>query len=357
MRKILLTADPIGGVWTYALDLARELGARDVSVILATMGAALRADQRTEAKELPNVELHESDFALEWMENSWAEVDRAGRWLQQIAAKTQPDVIHLNGYSHAALSWAAPVLIVAHSCVLSWWRAVKGETAPDEWDEYRRRVTAGLRAADFVVAPTQAMLTMLGKNYGPLPRCGVISNGRDPRIFREGAKEPRIFSAGRFWDEAKNLAALESAASRISWPIEVAGSDKAEGALVRLGRLTAAEIADRLAAASIFCLPARYEPFGLSALEAAFSGCALVLGDIPSLREIWGDAALFTDPEDTNALVAALQHLIDQPAERETLAQRAAARAQKFQLDTMADRYLSLYFALVRQFHSGERAA
>ncbi len=32
-------------------------------------------------------------------------------------------------------------------------------------------------------------------------------------------------------------------------------------------------------------LPARYEPFGLSVLEAALSGCALVLGDIPSLRE------------------------------------------------------------------------
>ena len=63
-----------------------------------------------------------------------------------------------------------------------------------------------------------------------------------------------------------------------------------------LGRLSAGELADWYARAAIYALPARYEPFGLSALEAALSGCALVLGDIPSLREIWGDAALFVPP-------------------------------------------------------------
>ena len=68
----LLTADPIGGVWTYALDLARASGTRQVEVVLATMGAALRAEQRAEAEQLPNVELHESEFALEWMDESVA---------------------------------------------------------------------------------------------------------------------------------------------------------------------------------------------------------------------------------------------------------------------------------------------
>ena len=67
--------------------------------------------------------------------------------------------------------------------------------------------------------------------------------------------------------------------------------------------------------------------FGLSALEAALSGCALVLGDIPSLREVWGDAALFVAPDDTDALAQALQGLIDRPAYRRELADRATKRA------------------------------
>ena len=57
--------------------------------------------------------------------------------------------------------------------------------------------------------------------------------------------------------------------------------------LEALGKLPAAEMKLWFAHAAIYCLPARYEPFGLSVLEAGLSGCALVLGDIPSLREIW----------------------------------------------------------------------
>ena len=78
-----------------------------------------------------------------------------------------------------------------------------------------------------------------------------------------------------------------------------------------LGCLAPAQVAEHLARAAIYCLPARYEPFGLSALEAGMSGCALVLGDIPSLREVWGDAALFVPPDDPDALRVALCRLIE----------------------------------------------
>jgi glycosyltransferase involved in cell wall biosynthesis len=352
--KILLTADPIGGVWTYALDLARAFGKRDVQVVLATMGAALRPEQRAEAEQLPTLELHESEFVLEWMENPWADVDRAGRWLLRLARETKPDLIHLNGYAHAALPWPAPVLVVAHSCVLSWWRAVKGTEAPNEWQVYQERVAAGLHAADLVVAPTQALRTELEQIYGPLPRGGVIPNGRDARNFRIEKKEPLIFSAGRFWDEAKNLAALERAAREVAWPIKVAGSDGASDAVVRLGSLRPEEVAGQLARASIYCLPARYEPFGLSALEAALSGCALVLGDIPTLREVWGDAAILTEPDDPGP---ALRALIENPGKLAEYSRRALARAQQFTIDRAADRYLSLYHELVRQARSVPHAA
>jgi glycosyltransferase involved in cell wall biosynthesis len=95
--------------------------------------------------------------------------------------------------------------------------------------------------------------------------------------------------------------------------------------------------------ASIYCLPARYEPFGLSALEAALAGCALVLGDIPSLREVWGDAAVFVPPNEPPALRQALQQLIHDPARRTQLATAARARAARYGPQRMADAYLSAY--------------
>ena len=106
------------------------------------------------------------------------------------------------------------------------------------------------------------------------------------------------------------------------------------------------------ARASIFVLPARYEPFGLSALEAALAGCALVLGDIPSLREIWRDAALFVAPDDAGALAEALQALIRDPARRSDLAARAHARGLLYSPRRMAEGYLAAYHDLLRRRQS-----
>src|SRR4051812_33332264 len=102
-------------------------------------------------------------------------------------------------------------------------------------------------------------------------------------------------------------------------------------------------------AASIYCLPARYEPFGLSALEAALSGCALVLGDIPSLRELWGDAALFVSPDSPAELTTSLLELISNPGMRQGLAAKAGAAAARYTPELMASRYLRVYQMLKPQ--------
>ena len=163
------------------------------------------------------------------MDEPWADVNRAGDWLLEIAAEIQPDIVHLNGYAHGALPWGAPVLMVAHSCVLSWWAAVKGEEAPPSYDEYRRRVARGLAAADCVVAPTAAMLDALRAHYGPFARNRVIYNARDRARFTPAAKQARVIAAGRLWDDAKNVGALDAAAPHVRWPIQVAGECEQPG--------------------------------------------------------------------------------------------------------------------------------
>jgi glycosyltransferase involved in cell wall biosynthesis len=75
--------------------------------------------------------------------------------------------------------------------------------------------------------------------------------------------------------------------------------------------------------------------------------CALVLGDIASLREIWADAALFVPPRDPDALVDTLQRLIDDGALRREMAARAGKRARRFSAATMAARYAATYAALL----------
>jgi glycosyltransferase involved in cell wall biosynthesis len=90
-------------------------------------------------------------------------------------------------------------------------------------------------------------------------------------------------------------------------------------------------------------LPARYEPFGLSVLEAALAGCALVLGDIPSLRELWRNRAVFVAPDDPEALENAIVQLIEDPDRRNALAAGARSRAIERTPERMVEGYLAAY--------------
>lgn len=348
-----MTTDTVGGVWNQALELASALSGDGVEIALATCGDPPAEDQREDARAVPGLRLHESRFSPEWMEDRWSEVDRAGTWLLELEAEISPDVVHLNGFSHGALPWRRPVLVTGHSCLFSWWKAVHGCAPPDR-DEYRRRTRTGLRSADHVVAPTAAMLRALERHYGPLPPSSVVANGRDPARFPPGPPEDLVLTAGRLWDEGKNVAALDRVAPELPWPVYAAGSrEHPEGGHVRpahlrcLGRLSEAELAGWFARASIYALPARYEPFGLTALEAALAGCALVLGDIESLRETWEGVASFVPPDDPAALRQALVTLIADPDRRAAAARRARGRALRYGRRRMAEGYLERYRQLV----------
>jgi len=345
--RLLMSTDTVGGVWTYALDLVRALRQHGVEVALATMGPRPSEGQRAEARAAGAAALHESDFALEWSDEPWQDLESAGDWLRALAGSEGADAVHLNSYAHGAVDFGRPAIVVAHSCVCSWWRAVHGEQAPPAWDRYRAAVRDGLAGAGAVVAPTRAMLAALEREYG-VGGGLAIHNASSAAMANGPAKEPLVAAAGRVWDEAKNLAALDGAAAGLEWPVLVAGepgSGETDAARV-LGRLERPEVQRLLRRASVFAHPALYEPFGLAPLEAARAGCALVLGDIPSLREVWGDAALYADPRERSALRARLDALIGDPGLRAEMAARARARSARYGLERTGRRYARLYARL-----------
>lgn len=354
-QRILMTTDTVGGVWTYTMELARALKPHGIEIVLASMGAPVSLEQRRDLALAGNAQLEESRFKLEWMANPWDDVAAAADWLLELEQRFRPDLVHLNGYAHGALPWTAPRIVVGHSCVLSWWQAVRGNLAPREWDRYRAAVAGGLRGAQEVVAPTQAMLQALNEHYGPLPHARVIPNGRRLPEHRPRPKEKIALTAGRLWDPAKNLAALNAIAAELPWPVYAAGEGKIPGdgqpveeQLRRLGRLSSGELAEWYERASIYALPACYEPFGLSVLEAAQAGCALVLGDIPSLREVWDEAALFVTPQDRAALCVALKELMSSPARLAELGSKACRAATHYTPERMAAAYLLVYEQALR---------
>ena len=366
--NVLMTADTIGGVWTYAMELMRALP--DVHFTLATMGRKPSEGQRNEVP--PNATLVESDFKLEWQDEPWRDIDASGEWLLELERESGADVVHLNGYSHGALPFRAPKLVVAHSCVLSWWRAVKNEDAPAEWNTYRERVARGLAGAQFVAAPSAWMLAALDEHYRLSSPRRLIYNGRNFTPATGHGHRASVFAAGRLWDEAKNLRAVVEAAPSIDWPVRLAGdggparpaapagqasgtpvaprAGSAAGAIsapniTHLGWLEPPALARAYGESAIYLFPALYEPFGLSVLEAALSGCALVLGDIPSLREIWRDAAVFVPSRDPRTIARTTNEVIANDHFRHELSQRAQKRAREYTVARMAAGYRETYQA------------
>ncbi|MDF1586123.1 glycosyltransferase family 4 protein [Marinimicrococcus flavescens] len=357
-KRILMTADAVGGVWTFALELASGLAAEGVGTVLAVLGPPPDEAQRRAAMAVPGLRLEITGLDLEWRDRRGIDVPEARAALPALARESGAELVHVNGYREAAFGFGQPVLLAAHSCVASWWRACRGGTPPADWDAYLDGVRRGLAAAGAVVVPSHAFLSALEAHYGPLERAAVIHNGRDSSVsFRAGQRRKVILTAGRLWDEAKNVAVLAAAAKRLSWPVLAAGEGEAVPGLRPLGRLAPHELLALMAKSEIFCAPSRYEPFGLAVLEAAASGAALVLSDIPTFRELWEGAARFAPADDPAALAGVLEEVIADGPQRRALQQAARERAKVFTRARMTRGYLELYQRLLAGTRPGEQAA
>ncbi len=359
--RILLTADTVGGVWTYAQELVAGLLRRGMQVTLVSFGEMPELSQMRWTEGLHGLDFRPTPFRLEWMQDAASDIRDSSEYLLNIIRETEPDLLHFSQYCYGSLPVDIPKIITAHSDVVSWWHAVHGEAPPvSDWScWYRATVTQGLRGADAVIAPSRWMLSQIETIYGVVSNPSVIYNGRSPQHFNPHAeKQDRVVSIGRLWDEAKQVSLL--ADSRLTCPVTIAGSlespEQLRSSAVRPFRksielrdkLNCSQVRCLLADASLYAATSRYEPFGLAPLEAALSRCALVANDIPSFRELWGPTALYFPTNDADGLRTAVEQLRHDPLLRRHYSELAYQRARRlFSADAMVDEYLTVYRSLV----------
>lgn len=359
---ILMTADTVGGVWTYTRELVTGLAHRGHSITLVSFGKLPSKGQTRWMDGLNSVQFRPTEYRLEWMQDSERDIEASRFFLAELIAEIKPDLLHFNQYAYGSLLTDAPRVVVAHSDVVSWWTAVHGEEPrEDTWIRwYGPTVMEGLKRASAVVAPSETMLRAIQRHYLQPRVARVIHNGRDPRLFdphRE--KENVVLSVGRIWDQAKQVSLLLQ--QEQSLPVWMVGSQEhPEGlpggfvennkgsAIQFLGAKSEDELIDLYARAGVYAATARYEPFGLAAVEAAFSGCALILNDIDSLRELWGDAGYYFCRNSSQSLAKAIRELGCNSELRREYAQRAYQHAMKhFQAERMVEEYEALCRNLV----------
>jgi glycogen synthase len=368
---VLVTADTIGGVWTYARELVTGLIRGGARVTLVSFGEIPAATQTTWMDGLHGLDFRPTAFRLEWMQEAPEDFAASSEYLRAVVDEVQPDLLHLNQFCYGTLPVDIPKIVVAHSDVISWWAAVHHDDPPDSpWIRwYRTTVMAGLASANIVVAPTRWMLGAISEHYLRPQNGVVIYNGRSPNLFNPHvSKEDLVLTVGRLWDGAKQASLLTEADHVI--PVWIVGSEKhpdaaaggeaglraaAEKKIFIQGQQSEAQLRYHFSRASIYAATSRYEPFGLAPLEAALSRCALIMNDIPSLHEVWGEAARYFQADDPQSLKTEVERLHNDRELRLTYANLAYNRArQRYTAERMVDDYLRLYQELTAAKASGE---
>jgi hypothetical protein len=203
MTTLLMTLDAVGGVWRYAMDLGRGLRGRGYRLAFAGFGPPPPAAARAEAEALGPLDWCEAP--LEWMVQDPGALGGVGPQIAAAAARHGAGLLHLNLPGQAAgLDGRLPVVAVCHSCLATWFAAVRGTALPADWAWQGRMTRAGLRAADAVVAPSRAHAEAMRACHGAIARLDVVHNAAPAAVAaaaaaaaQPGTPRPLVAAAGR----------------------------------------------------------------------------------------------------------------------------------------------------------------
>ncbi len=363
---VLVTADTLSGSWAYTREMVTGLVTRGVRVTLVSFGEIPLPEQTAWMDLLHGLEYRPTAFRLEWMDEAPRDLAESTHFLTALVRELRPDVLHLHQFCYGNLPLSVPRIVMAHGDIISWTRAVQG-CAPrfTRWLEwYRDTIICGVAAADAVVAPSAWMLATIRENYTLPRREVVIYPGRNPIFFNPYvSKEDSVLSVGRLLDAGRQVFLLTQYA--IPFSICIVGADQTvprprvpiradvkvstdQNCVAIRGPQTEAQLRALYSRAAVYAATARYEPLGMSALDAAFSRCAIVANDIPNFREMWGDSALYFRTNDGRSLADILSQLDSDRGLRRAYSERAYARArERFTAKRMIDEYLDLYRSLI----------
>jgi glycogen synthase len=359
---VLVTTDTLSGVWTYTQELVIGLANRGVQVTLVSFGDIPRPHQTSWIESLSGLDYRPTAFRLDWMEEGQHDFEESARYLTSLTRELKPDLLHLGQLCHGSLPVERPRVVVAHGDLITWGIAVHGhEPKPSAWLRwYRDKLARGIAEASVVVAPSLWMLDSIRACYGP-PNCAaVVHHGRNPIHFNPYiSKQDLALAVGRIVDPSRQVSLLTQYSHPL--PVCIVNSDgkpaaptipicadvklKADEANISLkGAQTEAQMRLLYSRAAMFVAASRYDPLGLSVIEAALSRCAIVANDVPCFRETWGDAAIYFQANDAASLADVIRRLHEERDLCQGYGARAFQRAREcFTASRMIDNYLQLY--------------
>jgi glycosyltransferase involved in cell wall biosynthesis len=352
--------EPLTGVGWYLYDLLLELAKRD-DVELYLFGDARMTDvgPRLHVELPPNVKLCTFDLRGHGLGRFDRPLTAAAyvAWL----ALADCDVFFAANYFlprlHSAV--AKKRVITIHDLTYKRFpELLQKETLQNLETQMQREITI----ADAIVCVSEATRRDLLQFYPVDPsRAFAIHSGlgvttREPEPV-DGLPSRYLLFVSTV-EPRKNLATLLDAyeslrdsgaydgslvvVGKIGWKSESIVKRLRGRGVVHLDYLRAGQLANVYANAEAFVFPSIYEGFGFPLLEAMSHGVPSIAARSSSLPEIGGDAALYFEPRDAQALASLIQRVTSDATLREQLATRGRARAAEFRWDVTAEKTLEV---------------
>ncbi|NML33904.1 glycosyltransferase family 4 protein [Paraburkholderia antibiotica] len=305
---------------------------------------------------------------------------RSGAWIR--AHRDEFDIVHVNGF----IAWARADVNAAHFVHDGWYRCgfFPFRLLRGFYQAYQVIYTLlnivcekwAFRHAEVIVPVSQRVASEVGALGIDASRMQVIHNGVDVDEFTPGPAERARFGlpeapfmllfAGDLRMSRKNLDTVLHAlvATPANVHLAVAGilHNSPYPALVQsLGLSGRVHFTDMvmdmpalMRSVDAFVFPSRYEPMGLVLLEALSVGLPVITVRTAGGAEVItsGSGIVLDDPDDAEALTAAIVRLASDPAYARGLGQTARRVAATLSWQAMAERYLAVYAQVYAQRHA-----
>ena len=181
----------------------------------------------------------------------------------------------------------------------------------------------------------------------------VIPHGINHTLFRPGEeeREPFILYPARPWPHKNHVRLFEAFATlrktrpQLRLVLTGGGLDRLgplPDGVERWGAVSNAELASLYRRAAVLVFPSLYEGFGMPPLEAMASGCPVAAANVAAIPEVCGDAAVFFDPLDPEAIVAGI---LEADERSEELREKGLAHAARFTWNETARMHEDAYVA------------
>lgn len=223
---------------------------------------------------------------------------------------------------------------------------------------------------DHIITVSEDSRRMIRRDFGvPEKNQTVVYNGIDRSVFKplKGAKKKKgkIIFVGNIEDGKKGFAYLLKAMPRIDRRVTLTAVDGGaphrkvtdrlmdrfglEGRVEFTGKTSTEDLVRLYSESEIAIVPSVYEGFGLPAAEAMACGLPVISSNGGALPEVVGEAGIVVPARDHNAIAAAVNGLIADPARLNAMGRAGIVRVKEhFNWEKAVRDIVSIYRRLLR---------